>query len=351
MLGEMGVRTLKIWAGIFFLLGLLMGSSQDGLAASVEELIAGAKKEGVINFHSLSALNPQGAQELAVAFNKKYGLAVKVNYVPSSSFTKDTAKAISWGAMGIAPEWDLMTLTENLHADLWQKGLQQPFNYRSAGVDAKAIQHDSGSITVSHAVVLPAYNKNVLAAKDVPRNWESLLEPKWKDGKLGVSDATYYFSFLAAGPWGEKKTTDYVKGLAGQSPFIGRLAELYTRLQLGEILVAAMLTESFIHSAKVSGANVVFSDAVEPIVMSTTNVGVLKRAAHPNGAHLFAIFMGSAEAQTIWDKYIGQTSAFVPGTRTNHFVRGKKTVFMGGQDPQFVERLANEYSRILGFTR
>jgi spermidine/putrescine-binding protein len=229
---EAGARPSKIGAVIFFLVCSFIGWPQEVTAASVNQLIAGAKKEGAIHFHSLSALNPQGAQELAAAFNKKYGLAVKVNYFPSSSFTKDTSKAMSWGAMGIAPEWDLMTLTENLHADLWRKGLQQPFNYKSLGVDAKAVQHDNGSITVSHAVVLPAYNKNVLPAKDVPRTWENLLDPNWQDGKLGVSDATYYFSFLAAGPWGEKKTTDFVTGLAAQNPFIGRLAELYTRLQL-----------------------------------------------------------------------------------------------------------------------
>jgi iron(III) transport system substrate-binding protein len=331
-------------------LGLLLSSSQRASTAMVDDLVAAAKKEGVINFHAPSSLTPQGAQELATAFNKKYSLNVKVNYFPSSSFTKDAAKIMSWAALGVTPEWDVTTITENLHADLWRKGLHLPFDYRAAGIDPKAVLHNNGSITVSHQIILPAYNKNILAAKDVPKTWDDLLAPKFKEGKLGVPDSTYYFALLALGPWGEKKTLDFVRGLANQLPFLGRLAELSTRLQLGEILVAAMLADSAVNAARVKGAPIVFAE-VEPVILSTDNMGVLKGAAHPNGAHLFTIFNVSSEAQNIWEKHRGSTSAHVPGTRINKFMKGKEAVFMGGQDPARVEALANEYSKILGFTR
>lgn len=319
-------------------------------AASIEELVAATKREGSINFHAPSAIGPKAAQSLEAAFNKKYALNIKLNYFPSSSFTKDTAKIIGWGAIGVPPEWDLTVLTENNHADLWRRKLHLPFDYKSLGIDPKAVQHDNGTLALSHGLVLPAYNTKVVATKDVPRSWEDLLDPKWKDGKLGVSDATYYFALFAR-LWGEERTTDYVKSLAKQRPVLGRLAELSTRLQLGEILIAAMLSESTVHTVKRKGAPIAFAERVEPVLVSTTNIGVLKGAAHSNAAILFTIFNLSPEAQDIWEEYRGHTSAFVQGTRTHNFLKGKNVVFMEGQDPNLVDRLANQYSKILGFTR
>ena len=56
-------------------------------------------------------------------------------------------------------------------------------------------------------MILPAYSKKTMPAKDVPKKWEDLLDPKWKDGTLGVISSTHYWARLAAGPWGIEKTT------------------------------------------------------------------------------------------------------------------------------------------------
>jgi iron(III) transport system substrate-binding protein len=319
-------------------------------AAPLEDLVAAAKKEGAINFHAPSAIGPEAAQELGAAFNKKYGINVKMTYLATKGFSPDVARVVSQSAMGIAPEWDLMVLTEDLHADLSRRGLLLPYDYRALGIDSRAVQHDNGSVAIVHGILLPAYNSKAVAAKDVPRTWEDLLDPKWKDGKLGISDARY-FALVAAGPWGEQKTTEFVMSLARQRPLLGRLAELYTRLQLGEIVLAPMLPDSFVQRAKATGTPIVHAERVEPVLILPYNLGVLKGAAHPQVAHLFTHFMTTPDAQTIWDKYSGQSSAFVPGTRTQKFVSGKRAVFMGGQDPVLVERLANEYGKILGFTK
>jgi iron(III) transport system substrate-binding protein len=320
-------------------------------AAAIDGLVAGAKREGVINVNAPSALGPEAAQELGRAFNKKYGLSVKLNYSPTKGFTQDVATVISQSLMGISPEWDIMVLTENLHADLAQRKLLVPFDYKALGVDSKAVQHENGSVAFLHGIVLPTYNNQVVVAKDVPKSWEDLLDPKWKDGKLGVSDATYLFALLAAGPWGEEKTTNYVRNIAKLKPFLGRMAEVYTRLELREVLVASMLPDNFTHRAKMARAPIVHAENVDPVLILPYNVGVLKGAAHPNVAHLFTLFMVTPESQNLWDKHSGQTSAFVPGTRTYNFLKGKQTVFMGGQQQGVVERLSNEYSKILGFTR
>jgi ABC-type Fe3+ transport system substrate-binding protein len=77
------------------------------------------------------------------------------------------------------------------------------------------------------------------------------LDPKWKGGKLGMSAATHHIARLAT-LWGESKTTEYVKALAAQQPILGPLGTIYSRLQLGEVLLAITLTDSFVHQAKVA---------------------------------------------------------------------------------------------------
>jgi iron(III) transport system substrate-binding protein len=319
-------------------------------AAVIDDLVAGAKKEGAIHLHASSDLTPVGAQELAAALNKKYGLAIKVNYFPSQGFAKDIAKVITQTATGAAPEYDLMVLTEDLHAYLAQKKLHLPFNYRALGIDAKAIDHDNGSVALVHQVTLPAYNTKNVAAKDVPTTWDDLLDPKWRDGKLGIFDARY-FALLAAGSWGEKKTTEYVRGLARQKPFLGRVSDLFTRLVLGEVLVAVMMADNRIYGAQKTGAPVAFAEKVEPTLLLPFNIGAIKGAVHPNTAHLFGAFMVTPEAQAIWEKYRGQTSAFLPGTRSHTFLRGREVLLMRAQDPALVERLSDEYNKTLGLSR
>ena len=101
---------------------------------------------------------------------------------------------------------------------------------------SELIQYDNGVVGLANQFVFPAYNRTNLPARDVPKRWEDLLDPKWKGGKLGVSTATHHLSRLAVGPWGEAKTLEFVTALSKQEPILGTLANLYSRLQVGEIL-------------------------------------------------------------------------------------------------------------------
>ncbi len=332
----------------FLALAGLLASVHQSLATTLEQLVAAARKEGTIEFYAPSTLTPQGAQALAGAFNKKYGLNIKLNYNPSAQMARDVSKVVTGAAAGVAPEWDLMVVTDAHHATLWLRKQHEPFDYKSLGVDPRSIQYDSGTVILANQFVLSAYNKKIRPPQDVPKKWEDLLDPKWQGGKLGMGTATHHLARLATA-WGEKKTTEYVKALARQKPYLGELGTIYSRLQLGEILIAITMTDSFIHEAKESGAPIVHAEGIEPVISPAYNAGVLKGARHPNVAHLFAAFLTTPEAQEIWGKYGGQTSAFVPGTPAYKYAQGKKVLYMTQDQARLVDRLAKEYSKILGF--
>lgn len=330
---------------------LIFGSFGLALATPLEDLVAAAKKEGVIELLAPSTTGEKGAQALGGAFNKKYGLNIKINYTPSSNMTGDVAKLVMGAASRATPEWDLMLVTDAHHATLWSRKLHQPFDYAKLGIARELVQYDNGVVSLANQFVLPAYNKNILPAQDVPKRWEDLLDAKWRGGKLGVSTATHHLSRLAVGPWGEAKATEFVGGLAKQEPILGTLANLYTRLQVGEILLAATLTDSFISQAKRDGAPIVFAEGLDPVISPTYNAGVPKGARHPNAGHLFAVFLTLLEAQELWEKFNGQTSAFIPGTSAYKYAQGKRLLQMNQNQAQTVDRLARQYGKILGFER
>ncbi len=345
------MRQIKIFSACLIASLAFTGWAGRITAAPLDDLLAAAKKESAIEFYGPSSLTPQGAEELSAAFNTKYGFKTKLQFHPSGNMTRDVGKLVGIAATGVAPEWDLMVVTDAHHATLWLRKLLDPYDYKKTGIDPKLIHYDSGTISFANQIVLPAYNKKTMPAKDVPKKWEDLLDAKWKGDKLGVSTATHHFARLAAGDWGEEKTIKFVKAIANQQPVLGRLSELYNRLLLGEISLAVTLTDSNVNEAKKTGAPVVFADAIEPVISPAYQAGVLKGAAHPNTGHLFAVFLTTNEAQKIWEKYNGQTSAFIPGTNTYKFLQGKQALFMSQDQAKSVDKLARQYGKILGFNR
>lgn len=343
------MRRTRFLLGCLVLLIAVIGAAKRVRAAAIDELIANSKKEGTVEFLAPSSWPPKSVDALGEAFNKKYGINIKLRHNPSQEMARDVAKIITTAAAGVSPEWDIVVVTDAQHATLWLKKAHQPFDYARVGLDPNLIFYDGGTVSFANQIVLPAYNKKNLPPADVPKRWEDLLDPKWKGGKLGVSVATHHLSRLAVGYWGEEKGTKYVKALADQKPILGALGSLYARLLVGEIKVIVALISGFIFEAEKRGAPVVFADAVQPVVAPAYHAGVIKGASHPNTGHLFAVFLTTPEAQTILEQYTGYGSAVVPGTKTHKFVQGKKVLFMKPEQAETVDHLAVEYGKILGF--
>src|SRR6187455_219666 len=144
-------RFAGLWLGVMTMAG---GTISAG-AAPIDDLIAGAKKEGVIDFYGPSTLGPEGAQAIVAAFNKKHGLNIKVNFTPSGNMTRDTAKIVGLSASGQPPEWDIMVVTDAHHGSLWLRKLHKPFDYSSLGVDKQRVEYDNGTVSVANQFALP----------------------------------------------------------------------------------------------------------------------------------------------------------------------------------------------------
>ena len=144
-----------------------------------------------------------------------------------------------------------MLVTDAHYATLFNNGALEKIDWTALGVaDAKVITYDGTTLNYATQFVAPAYNPNLVSAAEAPKDWNDLLDPKWR-GKLGISTATHHWARLGQ-VWGDERTTRFMEGPNAQQPTLGRLPELYTRLTLGEIPVYASITDSYANEAKQS---------------------------------------------------------------------------------------------------
>lgn len=343
------MKATRSFLALFLALGA--ASVPPARSAPIDDLIAAARKEGAVEFLFPSSWPPPGVEAMGEAFNKKYGLNLKFGRHASQQMAQDVSKVMTRAAVRAAPEWDLMVVTDAHHATLWLKKLLKSFDYGSVGIDPKAVHYGSSTVSIANQLVQPAYNKKILPDRDVPVSWGDLLEPKWKGGKVGVSVATHHFARLGVGAWGIEKGNKYVETLAKLEPNLGTLGQLYTRLQIGEIMIAATLLNGLVYNAERRGAPVVFAEKVEPVIAPAYHAGVPKGALHPNAGHLLALFLTTDEGQHLLEKHTGYTSALVPGTRAHKYVQGKKVVYMADDQAEIIDKLANDYAVAFGFKK
>jgi iron(III) transport system substrate-binding protein len=312
-------------------------------------IVQAANQEGAIAIYASSNLGKEGAEKLQEAFNQKYGLHATIQYTPSGSMTRDASRAITEIAAGQPPTWDLMMLTDAHYATFFQNDALERVDWAALGMNIPAILgYDGTAINFVSSFVAPAYNPNVIPADQAPKDWNDLLDPKWK-GKIGVSTATHHWARLSQA-WGDERTTRFMESLAAQQPMLGQTPELYSRLTIGEIGIYASVPDTFAFEAKNTGAPFVQVDTVKPLIATSYVVGLLKGVQHPNLAKLLAVFMTTPEGQAVWDSTVGGTSMYIEGTPAWRYAQGKDYVAL---DAKFaadeLDSRTEKYGRMVGY--
>ena len=151
----------------------------------------------------------------------------------------------------------------------------------------------------AYNLTLPiAYNTKAVSAKDAPKSWEDLADPKWKGKKIIIEARLVPFAMLGT-EWGKEKATDLVKKILGQQPIIVQGGTTVANALAGGQVSIAVGTYAFtIEGLKKRGAAVDWV-AASPLPVLTSAEGVLKSAPHPNAARFFAGWMGTPEGQKI----------------------------------------------------
>ena len=158
-------------------------------------------------------------------------------------------------------------------------------------IDPKGLWHP-----YSYLVIGLGYNKNFVKDGEAPRNYEELLNPRWK-GKMSLDIEDYDIFGTILSIWGEEKGLAYFRRLAKQEILFRKGHTLQAQLlAAGETAVAPWLYSHRPLMLIERGAPVGLN-FLAPVVSNPKALMLAKRAPHPHAAALFIDWALSEEGQ------------------------------------------------------
>jgi iron(III) transport system substrate-binding protein len=263
-------------------------------AAMGQSILEGAKKEGQVVFYA--SMEAVSAQKIVAAFEKKYPF-IKVDAIRIGSERMATRLVAEAQARKVRAD-----IVQQSGFDFYgglQKGLFDSYFSPERAAYPAEYRDDKGLWVMPAATLnVIAYNKKMVSAGDVPKNFWDLVEPKWKGQLLMDENESKWMAGMIS-YHGEAKTMDLMRKLAGQNiQFRVGHSLLQTLLAAGERAVVVVAFANGVDRLKKDGAPVEWVGA-EPIIGLTFGSAVVKDAPHPNAARLLSDFLLSREGQEI----------------------------------------------------
>src|ERR1044071_5209318 len=257
-----------------FIASLLYAQSPDQNA-----LIDGAKKEGKLVWYTSMAIDT--SKPLLDGFLKEYPF-IKADLVRAGE--EQLMNRILTETR--AGKWYFDAVSTSSIAELAERKLISPYFAPERDAFHEQFKDPKGfwtGVFVNNLVL--AYNTKMLAAKDAPKDYADLLDPKWKGQMLMDSTDYDWFGTLMT-VWGREKTIQYMQRLARQNPAWRRGHGLTAQLNGAGETALAMAYSFRIERMKREGAPIEWVDTFDPIVVTLSGIALSSHATNPNAAKL-----------------------------------------------------------------
>jgi len=140
------------------------------------------------------------------------------------------------------------------------------------------------------------YNPKLVAEKDAPKQWEDLLDGKWK-GKISLEEEEYVWYGALVRYWGKEKTQKFMRALAKQDIQWRKGHTLISQLMAAGEFPLGVIYAHRIEEMKQRGAPVEWSNTVNPVVVTLNSAGLSPKPPDPNAARLYIDYLLSKPAQ------------------------------------------------------
>lgn len=273
-----------------FSIGLLLGAPTWGRSADEARMIAGAKKEGKLVWYTSMAIDT--SKPMLEAFMKRYPF-IKVQFIRTGSaqlINRVTTETLTG-------KWLFDVVSTSAVEVLAKKNILVRYNSPERKVFDAAFKDANGLWTgVYNNNLVLTYNTALVSEKEVPKDYDDLLDPKWK-GKILMDTADYNWYGTLVNVWGKEKADRYMKRLARQDPQFRRGHAL-----IGQLIAAGATPLGWAYNFRVErmkkdGAPVEWVDSFNPIMVTLNGMGLSRKATNPNSAKLFINFVLSKKGQ------------------------------------------------------
>ena len=198
-------------------------ASQLHAADTMESLIAGAKKEDELVFVAGAQTfgGRKGLSDLEAAFNKRFGLNMKISFAAGPDMNARAARHITEIKSGRKVSSDIFLGSQSHHALLHKENALEKVSYSTifpwVTKEMEIFPNESVlTYTSPNGIV---YNANLIPKDKAPKNYADLVDPKlsptWA-GKIAIPPYVAWLAELSL-VWGQDRVKDYARKLVAIS--------------------------------------------------------------------------------------------------------------------------------------
>lgn len=261
-----------------------------------QKLLEGAKKEGTLTIYSSATVDDLKA--LTTAFEKKYGIKTNVWRASSENIVQRAATEARGNRFDVDVFETDGVYMEAIHREKLLQVVKSP--YLSDLIPAAIPAHGEW-IGDRVQIFTGAYNTNLVKKADLPKTYEDLLDPKWKN-KLAVETGDYDWFSAVVSDMGEQKGLKLFHDIVAKNGVSVRKGHtlLANLVVSGEVPLSLTTYLYKVLQLKNQGAPIDWL-ALPPQVARSQGTGMAAKAPHPYAAVLFIDFLLS-DGQSILAK-------------------------------------------------
>jgi iron(III) transport system substrate-binding protein len=258
-----------------------------------QRLIEGARREKELTFYS--SIPPEDIALLAAAFDKKYGVKVKVWRADSESLLQRIINDAKIRRHEVDIVVGSSSALEPLHRENLLQEVKSP---HFAGIISEAIAPHGQWTAVFLNTIVQAYNTKLVRKESLPTSYADLLEAEWK-GRLGIEAEDYDWFAHVVTDLGEARGLRLFRDIVASNGMSVRKGHtvLNNLVISGEVPLALTAYGFLAEQTKRKGAPLDWF-IIPPAIARPTSQALARNAPSPHAAVLFFDFM-IGEAQQI----------------------------------------------------
>lgn len=266
--------------------------SRDGWSQADEQAkrIEAARKEGKLVWYT--STNVTESKPLLDDFEKQYPFIKGEIFRASGEKTLNRivteGRAQRW-------DWDVVTISE-VDA-LTDAKLLMPYRSPEQKNFINEFKDPNGLWTAMYTnYTTIGYNTKLVSEKEAPKQWEDLLDPKWK-GKISIDSEQYNWYGTLHKAWGRERAQKFMRAIAKQDIQWRKGHTLIAQLMSAGEFPLGVIYAHRTEEMKQRGAPIEWVNTVNPIVVTLNSAAISVKPAHPSAARLFVDFLLSKPAQ------------------------------------------------------
>ena len=270
--------------------------------AADDALLSKARTEGKATFYA----NITAVEPIMDAFTTDTGVKAEYTRISTAKFVATVITEFEAGKLMADVIQGPLPVLELLK----EKGVLAPYRSPAASGYPEWSRKDDSIQLFGIEYVGLIYNKELVKKADVPKRYEDLTDPKWKN-KIVMANPANHATTIS---WliglkenvfkSEAEWMKFVKGLAANKPmFVASFGPTPAPIESGEKLIGISMPKYIITKAP---APLDWARLSQPLMGTPRAIGISSTAPHPNAARVFIDYWLSKKSMGMLANDVGE---------------------------------------------